>query len=405
MRALVLLTLLVLVTACGGKSSSGLGTVAKNDLTIMVLPAAVLGEVAEGLDVDPDSGFQDAAAVAEDTIDPDDTAEDIEESGLRADYQLNYATPGNVQVTTEVALFGSAEEATDFVATVVGDAERHQGIETGGATITNVDVEEADGPGDTAWEGSATATVGETEISSTVVAFTIDNVAASVSVTQLGEPVPVEEVQPLAEKLAERIEAVAAGEISETPVPVPTETTSTTAEEDPALERMVLALDDLPAGVTIEQGGFVEDDGDVSFEREFALGNATIGRSELIGLQSNAERMGSAAEAALAVQAVSGIVKGESGAQLFSSAFEQGAGFEAKSLRVEELDAEGIGDETTALHASFETRAGPFEAIFVFIASGRAAGQIYAAGAKGRVFPEDILALARTMAKKMEAER
>ena len=115
--------------------------------------------------------------------------------------------------------------------------------------------------------------------------------------------------------------------------------------------------------------------------------------------------MGSAAEAALAVRAVSGIVQGPEGKKLFSDAFAQGAGFDAESLEIEELPAEGIGDAATVLHATFDTRAGPFEAVFVFIASGDAAGQIYAAAAKGKIFPDDILALARTMAQKMEAEQ
>jgi hypothetical protein len=107
----------------------------------------------------------------------------------------------------------------------------------------------------------------------------------------------------------------------------------------------------------------------------------------------------------LAVAAVSQIVKGPEGANLFANAFGAGAGFDATSVKIRELPAEGIGDRTSALHASFDTRAGPFEAVFVFIANGRAAGQIYAAAAKGKIDPDDILALARTMANKMEADQ
>lgn len=409
-----LLSLAVLAVSCGGSGkTTDLGAITTNDLAVMVLPAAELGSVASGLDVDPDSGFQNAAAVAEDTIDPDDTAGDIEQTGLRSDYQLSYSNIASskepVQVSTEVTLFGSAEEASDFVATEIGDAEQYKGTElANGAKITSVDVKELDEPGDTAWRGTATATVGDTDITSTVVAFTIGPVAASVSITRVGNPASTAEVEELAQALATRVEAVAAGEVSETPVPVPAKTTppSTTTEQDPVLERMVLSLDDLPAGVTIKNDGYVtKQNGDVSFEREFALGNSSIGRSALIGLQSNVGRMDSAAAAALAVGAVSSIVKGPEGAKLFANAFGQGAGFEADSIHIRELPAGGIGDRTTALHATFDTRVGPFEAVFVFIANGRAAGQIYATGAKGKVRPGDILALARTMAKKMEAGR
>ena len=67
--------------------------------------------------------------------------------------------------------------------------------------------------------------------------------------TKLGDPAPTEDVQDLAQKLASRIEAVAARTVTDTPVPVPTETTTTTTtpQQDPALERMVLALKDLPS--------------------------------------------------------------------------------------------------------------------------------------------------------------
>ena len=196
-------------------------------------------------------------------------------------------------------------------------------------------MEEADGPGDSAWEGSATATAGTTEVSSTVVAFTIDQVAASVSMTKLGDPAPTEDVQELAQKLASRIEAVAARTVTDTPVPVPTETTTTTTtpQQDPALERMVLALKDLPFGVSVKNEGYVTGGDDVSFQRDFALGNTKVGKSELIGLQSNAERMDSAAEAAVAVKAVSGAVKGPAGRKLFAESFAKGAGFSAESLR------------------------------------------------------------------------
>ena len=405
MRVVAALALLGLAAGCGGSSASSLGSVSKNDLAIMVLPAAEYGALANGARVDRDSGFQDAEAVAEDTLDPDDAASDIEAAGVEADYELAYTTSGS-QLSSEIALLGSAEEAQALVGEKIGEAEQYEGTELpGGATVSRVEVEELDFPGDAAWRARATAKLGATEVTTSLLAFTVDQVAAVVRVTKLGDVASDEELDGLASALADRIQEVADGEISDTPVPIPTETTQTTATQDPALERMVLSLEDLPSGVSIEQDGFVTDGGDVSFEREFALGNATIGRSELIGLSSNAERTDSAAAAKLAVRAVPGIVRGAAGKQLFSQAFAEGAGFDAESLEIEELPGERIGDEATVLHATFDTRAGPFEAVFVFIAEGTAAGQIYAAGAKGNVSPEDILALARTMAAKMEAEQ
>ncbi len=167
MRLGLLLLLAVLAAGCGGGSSSStLGSVARNDLAIMVLPAAELGDLADGLHVDPRSGFEDSADVAQDTMSPDDTAQDIDDAGFRFGYQLNYTNAGAsdepVQVTSQVSLFESAEAADAFVDETIGGAKDLEGAEVGaGAKVTAVTMEEADEPGDSAWEGSATATAGD----------------------------------------------------------------------------------------------------------------------------------------------------------------------------------------------------------------------------------------------------
>jgi hypothetical protein len=107
MRIVAVASFVLLLAGCGGSSGSSLGSVTRNDLAIMVLPAAELGSAADGARVEPDSGFQDAAAVAEDTLDPDDTATGIEAAGMEADYELAYTTDSG-QVSTEVALLRSA---------------------------------------------------------------------------------------------------------------------------------------------------------------------------------------------------------------------------------------------------------------------------------------------------------
>lgn len=223
MRLLVVLLLAAALTACGGGSGGGLGRVTKNDLAIMVLPAAEYGALASGASVDADSGFQDASTVAEDTLDPNDTAADIEAAGVKADYELAYSTPRS-QVSSEIALLGSAEEAEAIVEGTIGEAEQYEGTELpGGATVSNVEVTELDFPGDAAWRARATASLGNTEVTTSLVAFTVDRLAAVVRVTKLGEVASDEELDGLASALADRIQEVADGQLSETPVPMETE--------------------------------------------------------------------------------------------------------------------------------------------------------------------------------------
>jgi hypothetical protein len=407
MRLLVALAVLALASACGGSKSSN-PEVDAGSTPLMVLPASEIGDAADGLEVDPDSGFMTLAEAAESTLDPNDTAEELRDAGWVIGYELDYTgtVDGSpVEISSQVSIFRTPEQAEAYVNEKIGGASSLEGAEiAAGAELTSVETEQIEGPGDNAWRGTATAELGDVSFSSSIVAFTVAQAAAQVSASYAtGQGVPAD-LEELASKLEDRILGVSDGDVGGAPVPIPTETTETTATEDPALERMVLGLEDLPDGVSIETDGYSSDGGDVSFSREFALGNATIGRSQLIGLESNVERMDSAAEAAVVVQAVSGVVKGEAGKKLFSDAFAEGAGFDAESLEIEELPGKGLGDASTVLHATFDTRVGPFEAVFVFVASGRAAGQIYAAGAKGKIVPADVLALARTMAKKMEAE-
>ncbi len=272
------------------------------------------------------------------TRDPEDTAEDVEATGFRAGYQLDYALPEKLAVTTGVALFGTAEEASEFVATTIGDTESLEGaeVEGGALTLESVDVAEVDGPGDTAWEATATAKAGSTEISSTVVAFTIDQVAANVSMTQLGEPVPTEDVQEVAQTLASRIQAVAAGDVSDTPVPVPTETTATTSQRDPALERMVLALTDLPFGVSVKGDGYITQGDKVSFQRDFSLGTSRwpfrADRPPVErGTDGQRRRRGGRGERGRAGR------KGAGRQEALRRVVRPGSGFSAESLRIDEL--------------------------------------------------------------------
>lgn len=418
--ALLFVTVALAAAGCGGggggdQKTAEVTAVSASDLAIMVLPASVIGPAADGLDVDPDSGPTTTTEdLAESTLDPDDTAEDYAESGFVSGYELDYSTGALdktlVSISSQVTVFETAEQAVAFVDEVVGDAASLEGKEVApGVELTSVEVEQADGPGDNAWRGTATIQFGENSFTSSVHAFTVGVAAAQVSVVHATGKEPPADLEELAAALEERIIAVATGEVTDEPVPIPDEDgdeeTTTTAAEDAVLEQMVLQLEDLPDGVSIEKDGYVKDGGDVSFEREFDLGTTRIGESELVGLQSNVEQMDSATEASLVVGLVGDIIEGPEGAKLFAQAAGAEGGFDPKSVEITRIPAEGIGDKSTLLHGTFDVSGITFEAVFAFIAVGRAAGQIYAMGGEGNVQTDDVVELARTMAKRMETGR
>ena len=59
------------------------------DLAIMVVPPAEFGEEYADTPVDPDSGFADSDEAADDSLDPADTGQDLEEMGYQTGYGLS----------------------------------------------------------------------------------------------------------------------------------------------------------------------------------------------------------------------------------------------------------------------------------------------------------------------------
>ena len=165
---------------------------------------------------------------------------------------------------------------------------------------------------------------------------------------------------------------------------------------------MVLALEDLPEGVTVAREGYVDpQDVLATYEREFEVISAAFGETTLIGLESDVDLFASELEARAAVSAVPAVFTGEGSEEFLRQQFGQGAGFEAGDITVEEVPAEGIGDQAAVIKATFETPAGTFDAYFMFLRVGAAAAQIYAVGPEGRVSFDDLRPLAERATERM----
>ena len=110
--------------------------------------------------------------------------------------------------------------------------------------------------------------------------------------------------------------------------------------------------------------------------------------------------MDSAAEAAVAVKAVSQARARRRRQEAVRGVIRPGRRFRSRRVsRSTSSPPRGIGDEATVLHASFDTRVGPFEAVLVFMARAARRARSTRQAPKGKVVPDDILALARTMAQ------
>ncbi len=412
--------LALLGAACGGGGDDlgeALQALSENDLAIMVLPEDELGGEIAGLEIDADeSGFSDSADTADDTLDPEDTADDIDRMGRVSGYGLGYSDPdlsalaegeGVVFAGTSLDLFQDEEGAAAFLDKQLDDYQRFEGKEVEpGFRLEQSETFTVDGLGDEAVGLRAQLTFGDATAFQTVVAFRLGRLLAAAVLSRADDTDAAAQMEETARALEARVEGVLRGEIRGTPVPIPAkeeERTVPPPEEGPDLAAMALSLDDLPEGVSIEREGYVPDENTVaSYEREFDLGTADIGGSRLIGLENDVDFYGSDPEATGVFAGIKAIFTSESAADFFGSFFEEGAGFEATDVQVEQARIARLGEESAAIHASTDTPLGDFEYVFVFVRIDRSLGSLILTAVQGELDPADAERLAQAMTDRME---
>jgi len=413
---------LLAAVACGGGGGNelekALQSLSQDDLPIMVLPQEAFGETSDGLEVDPQSGVGDSEQAADDTIDPEDTGEDLEKAGFVTAYSLRYEDPtfaafengeGILDASSTVELFDDEEAASAHLAKQIEDSGRFEGEEVEpGVTLEAVEEFAVEGVA-----GDATGLVlhgrfGDSNFYATGVVFTVGRLRAGTGVTRADDSDVKAEAETLGRALAERIERVLLGEIEGTPVPIPEATEEAETEppvSGPDLAKMALGLDDLPAGASIDREAFVADEDTLaSYEREFDVGSTSIGGSQLVGLECDIDLYESALEASGVFAAIETIYGGERATEFFASFFEQGAGFAPSDVVVKQPDIPEIGDEAVAIHASTGTPVGTFKYVFIWVRVDRALGVLILTALEGEVLVEDAVPLAQAMAERMEAE-
>jgi len=422
---------LAALSACGGGEGElterevgdelelALQSVKENDLAIMVLPQEDLGEEFADLQIDDDSAFKNNEEAADETIDPDDTAGDLERAGRLNGYELLYSDPslsaleagvGIIEVGTEVDLFRDAGTASDHLAKQIGDWQQLEGEEVeAGVTLEKVETFAVGGLADEAVALRARGGFGDVQFYETVVAFRLDRLVGAAYAYRADDANVNSQIEAIARALERRIEGVLLGDIGGVPVPVPQAgeepTVAPPSEGGPDLAAMALSLDDLPGGVSIDHEGYVEDEDTVaSYEREFDLGLVRIRSSQFMGLQSNVDLYENAAEASLFVRTLEVLLTSEALPEFVASNFSEGAGFEASNVQVEPVPALGVGDDSAGLRASFDTPLGQVEGTFIWIRVDRVLGSLWVMGLAGNVDPADVASLAEAMAARMVEE-
>src|SRR3989304_752652 len=139
---------LLVASACGGggdELEKALQSLSEDDLAIMVLPQEAFGDASDGLDVASYSGVEDSDAVADDTLDPQATGNDLEDAGFVTGYSLNFEDPtfaaleegkGVLDASSTVELFEDEAAAAAYLAKLLEDNRRFEGEEIEpGATL------------------------------------------------------------------------------------------------------------------------------------------------------------------------------------------------------------------------------------------------------------------------------
>jgi len=430
-----LFALSAVASACGGgddelKQAGGddelkqaLESLWENDLAFMGLPQDKLGDEFADLEVEA-SGFQDNRARADYTIDPEDTADDLEEAGRINGFVLAYADPalsaldaqdageGLAGVSTEIDLFKDGDRASDFLAKQIDDFQRLEGEEVDGIVLEEVETFAVDGLADEATGLRLQFSSDDVQGYVTFVAFRLGRLVGTATLSRADDADVNSQAEEIARALEQRIEGVLLGEITGTPVAIPEavdvfeEATVTPPAGIPDLASMALSLDDLPADVFIGREGYVEDEDTVaSYEREFYQGPRALPPDTLPGhsLESDIDLYDSAAEAAVATRKLEAVWMSESAEELVASGFDEAGGYEPTNVQSKSLLLYDMGDKSLAVRVSFDTPEGSYDSVLVLVRTGEVVGTLIVTGLAGRVGVTDVVPLAEAMTERMEA--
>jgi hypothetical protein len=377
----------------GGESS--VESVDDDQLAIMVVPKAQLGAPAKGLDIDDDSGPYDNKESAHDTVDPHDTTDSLRAVGRVGGYELTYSSPraldiwrnggGYSDVTTSVELFETPSDAAAYLDTQARDFARFEGRTIQhGTRLSKVDVVRITDIADSAWVIHGTITFGKIVAHGTIVAFRHGRIVGSVSIGRGDSRDVTDQARIVARALDHRITAVLDGTLAAEPVTLPGEPSPAAVKR---LTAATLAVQDLPAGVTVGEEGQKSKNGKVTYFRSFNIAGRSILGSRFLTLRAESDLMSKEA----AARASMNVFGSKDGRTVMLHAFDRGAGIPGHSTIAPLAD---LPDGLVGSVISVRTPKGPFKAFLITLRVKNVVETLSAFGPAGEVDAADMAAIA-----------
>lgn len=390
------------MTGNSGSDGAKQPAVTKGQLAAMVLPADELGASIQGLQVD-ESGVVDNKDAADDSVDPDDTGENMKGDGRVSGYELSYEHPkliaskGALGVGTMVDLFQDPVYAAQFLHERLNDYERFTNVP--GLKFSRYSEFEAVAIGDEGAGQHLTITIpGVVTGYETEVVFRRGRIVARVAIARADRKDVRDEALKLAIQLDRRIQAVLAGEIEVEPVR-PEESPAATAAELRKLPSLTLAPADIGPGVRVAKKGWRSGDDFHAYYRQFT--DVTVGGSHLLSLRGETQLYESPAKAELALA----VLGKQAGRQILTeniveSALDE-AGVKPTNVRVRPLA--GLGTGSTGTVVTFRLVGTTFTMATIFTRSGRVVQAVMGMCRSTDFDPDDLKPVAERAGRRLAA--
>ena len=381
--------------------------VTKELLTRMPLPQGLFGSDYSAFPVGPDSGYQTSQKFAEGTIDPNDTAADVENSGWLATYVLDFSDPslaalsngaGAFGAQSELDLFKDDQSASAFISKELANSARLVGQNVANGFILVAASQFDDATADPGFGLKSQVRFGTENFYDWTAGFRLGRLVATVFLSRADGMDLTATTIHLAQLLNQRVHNLISGSIQETPVPIPSATPGSIGSappppQGPYPDRMVLAVNDLPAGATVKKEGYSA--GSAEFKRDFNLPAS----SPYLDIESDATLFGSAADSMSTYAVTRSLFTSGSAADFFNQVFKgESLPFQLANTTVSSAAIAPAGDENFGVIASYDSPIGRIENEFVYVRVGPVIGLIITTEQAGSLQQSEIDALIATLA-------
>jgi hypothetical protein len=368
----------------------------------MPLNEAELGVAAGTLQVSKDSGYLTSHDLAGDTLDPLDSAPDIEAASWVTSYKYGYEDPtlaltaGTVDASTNLDLFQNGASAKAFVDKQLDDADDLQEkVYFGGFEVINATKFDITG-GDGGFGLKVRQRYGELSANVWVAGIRIGGLVATVNIARSDGEDVTSSMQALVSALEQRVRDVIYGGAQITPLPLPTPEPDAPGqaarpEQGPFLDAMALTISELPKGSTLDEEGYVPvepveppgppaDEEDliiIGYERSFNLGPRGSGGP--FAFEADLELWPTEEDAATHLDIQRFTYSTQSGQDAIAENLDS-LPFDVTNVSVHQGAPSNVGDDSLHAVITYRMALGNIQSDFVYVRVGRVIGTLIFTG-------------------------